>query len=283
MAPLYGTQKWHHVHPKVGRHPPLWHPAMAPSNGTTSTTPKLVLWHPAMAPNNGTTSTTPKLVVTLPLAPCNGTKQRHHVHSPKVGRHPPLWHPAMAPSNGTTSTPPNLPPNHSTLQWHPTIAPSNGTTSSAPCNGTLVPRPIRQSGSSPSSPIGSKNLYSDLGKNVGKMCHKCAGLRLRPRPARRSVSNVWPIIVPELRGPGPNVKYYIISRRMSVSPPLRYPIKRSGAWNALACTHLAPTWRRRAGQHECTGHRGHGGLNRLPTLGFRPKMNVWKRRFGPYE
>ena len=30
------------------------------------------------------------------------------------------------------------------------MAPSNGTTSIAPCNGTLVPRPIRQSGSSPS-------------------------------------------------------------------------------------------------------------------------------------
>ena len=47
---------------------------------------------------------------------------------PKVGRHPP-------------------PPNHSTLQWLPTMGP---TTSIAPCNGTLVPRPIRQSGSSPS-------------------------------------------------------------------------------------------------------------------------------------
>ena len=60
----------------------------------------------------------------------------------------------MAPCNGTTSTPPKLvvtlPLNHSTLQWHPTMAPSNGTTSTAPCNGTLVPRPIRQSGSSPS-------------------------------------------------------------------------------------------------------------------------------------
>ena len=57
----------------------------------------------------------------------------------------------MAPSNGTqqstTSTPLKL---VVTLQWHPTMAPSNGTTSTAPCNGTLVPRPIRQSGSSPS-------------------------------------------------------------------------------------------------------------------------------------
>ena len=47
------------------------------------------------------------------------------------------------------------------------MAPSNGTTSTAPCNGTLVPRPMRQSGSSPSPPIGSKNPYSYryLGKN----------------------------------------------------------------------------------------------------------------------
>ena len=40
------------------------------------------------------------------------------------------------------------------------MAPRNGTTSTAPCNGTLLPRPIRQSGSSPSPPIGSKNPYS---------------------------------------------------------------------------------------------------------------------------
>ena len=82
------------------------------------------------------------------IAHYNGTLQWHHVHSPKVGRHPPpnhstlQSHPAMAPSNGTTSTPSKLstppklvvtlPPNHSTLQWHPTMAPSNGTTSTPP-------------------------------------------------------------------------------------------------------------------------------------------------------
>ena len=69
------------------------------------------------------------------IAHYNGTVQWHHVHSPKLVV--------------------TLPPKNSTLQWH-----SNGTTSSAPCNGTLVPRPIRQSGSSPSPPIGSKNPYS---------------------------------------------------------------------------------------------------------------------------
>ena len=123
------------------------------------------------------------------MAPCNGTQQWHHVHSPKVGRHPPpdhstlQWHPAMAPLpaptiahyNGTVQwhhvhSPKlvvTLPPKNSTLQWH-----SNGTTSSAPCNGTLVPRPIRQSGSSPSPPIGSKNPYSYryLGKKFAEGC-----------------------------------------------------------------------------------------------------------------
>ena len=128
-----------HGHPAMAPRPlsSHWHLAMAPCNGTTSTPPKLV---------NGT-STRPSLAITLP--PNHSTLQ---------------WHPTMAPSNGATSTPPKLvvtlPPNHSKLQWHPTIAPSNGPTSTAPCSGTLVPRPIRQSGSSPCPPIGSKNPYS---------------------------------------------------------------------------------------------------------------------------
>jgi len=38
----------------------------------------------------------------------------------------------------------------------------------APYDGTLVPRPIRQSGSSPSPPIGSKNPYSYRYRYPGK-------------------------------------------------------------------------------------------------------------------
>ena len=108
------------------------------------------------------------------MAPCNDTQQWHHVHSPKVGHHSPpqtiahyngtlQWHHVHSPRVGH-----HPPPNHSTLQWHPTITPSNGTTFSAPCNSTLVPRPIRQNGSSPSPPIGSKNPYSYryLGNNL---------------------------------------------------------------------------------------------------------------------
>ena len=110
LAHYNGTQQSHHVHSsKVG-------PTKAHCNGTLP-------WHHVHSAN-GTTSTPPKLVVTLPptIAHYNGTlqwhpQQWHHVHSTKVGGHPP--------------------PNHSTLQWHLTKAPSNGTTSTAPCNGTL--------------------------------------------------------------------------------------------------------------------------------------------------
>ena len=72
------------------------------------------------------------------------------------------------------------PLNHSTLQWHPAMAPSNGTTSTAPCNGILVPRPMRKSGSSPSAPIGSKNPYSYryLGNNGNVQWHPA----MAPRP-----------------------------------------------------------------------------------------------------
>ena len=113
---------------------------MAPSNGTLQ-------WHPAMATRPLHPAMAPSKLAVTRLAHYTGTLQWHHPSTLQ-------WHPAMAPSNGTTPTPPKLvatlPLNHSTLQWHPTMAPSNGTTSTAPCNGTLVPRPIRQSGSSPS-------------------------------------------------------------------------------------------------------------------------------------
>ena len=80
-------------------------PTTAHYNGT-------LIWHPAMAPRPLPQSwSSPS-----PLAPCNGTQQRHHVHSPKVGHHPP--------------------PNHSKLQWHPAMA----------------PRPLPRSWPSPSPP-----------------------------------------------------------------------------------------------------------------------------------
>ena len=136
MAPYDGTQQWHHVHsPKVGRHLP-------PNHGTLE-------WHPAVAPLPLPQSwPSPS-----PIAHYNGTLQWHHVHSPKVGRHPPQrwlqWHRTMAPSNATTSTPPKLVVTFPLQPWHTTNAPCNGTTSTPPCNGTLVPRPICQNGSSP--------------------------------------------------------------------------------------------------------------------------------------
>ena len=137
---------------------------MAPWNGTTSTPPKLVVtllpnhstlqWHPAMAPRPLRQSW-PSPSPPRTIAHYNASLQWHPAMAPRPLNHSTLqWHPAIASSNGTTSTPSKLVvtllPNHSTLQWHPTMAPSNGTTSTAPCNGTLVPRPMRQSGSSPS-------------------------------------------------------------------------------------------------------------------------------------
>ena len=152
------TLQWHHVLLQSWSSPSPA-PTIAHYNGTWQ-------WHPAMAPRPlpQSWSSPPRTI-----AHYNGTLQWHHVllqswSSPSPRNDSALqWHLAMAPSNGTTSTPPKLvvtsPPTiahyNGTLRWH-----SNGTTSSAPCSGTLVPRPIRQSGSSPSPPIGSKNPYS---------------------------------------------------------------------------------------------------------------------------
>ena len=79
------------------------------------------------------------------MAPYNGTQQWHHVHSPKVGRHPPQPPTTMAPYNGTQQ----WHHVHCTLQWHP------GATSNPPKWFVALP------------PIGSKNPYSYryLGKN----------------------------------------------------------------------------------------------------------------------
>ena len=64
IAHYSGTQQWHHVHSTIAHY-----------NGTS-----------AIASSNGTTSTPPKLAVTLP-SPNHSTLQ---------------WHPTMEPSNGTT-------------------------------------------------------------------------------------------------------------------------------------------------------------------------------------
>ena len=130
------TQQWQHVHsPKVGRHP-------------TSQQHQTLRRHPAMAARPLPQSWSSPYPPTI--AHHNGTLR---------------WHPAMAArplpqscyngtlgTNGTASTLPKL-----VVRL---MGPSNGNTSTAPCNGTLIPRPIRQSGSSPSPPIGSKNPYS---------------------------------------------------------------------------------------------------------------------------
>ena len=105
-------------------------------------------WHPAMAPSNGTTPTPPKLAVTLP--PNHSTLQWHlQWHHPQSwpSPSPPLahyngtlqWHPAMAPRP--------LPQSWSSPSPLPTIAHYNGTLQSHPA---MAPRPLPQSWSSPS-------------------------------------------------------------------------------------------------------------------------------------
>ena len=151
------------ISPKVGRHPPpnhrtlQWHNAMAPSNGTTSTPPKFppnhstLQWHPAMPPRplpQSWSSPSPQPYHTT-MAPYNGTQQWHQPRPlpQNWSSTPPSTHTTMAMCSGTQ-------------QWHHVHC-------TLQCNGTLVPRPISQSGSSPSPPIGSKNPYSYryLGKN----------------------------------------------------------------------------------------------------------------------
>ena len=149
-----------------------WEPAM-PLPKLVATLPpnhSTLQWHLTVARNP------PKLIVSPPptIARYNGTQQWHHLHSPKIGRHPPPTkaHYTMAPSNGTklvvtlrpptiahyngnatTTTPPKLvvppPPNHSTLQWHPAMAPRPLHQNWRPA---MAPRPLHQNWPSPSAP-----------------------------------------------------------------------------------------------------------------------------------
>ena len=160
MAPRPLPQSWSSHSPTIAHYNGL-------SNGTTSAPPKLAVtllpphstlqWHPAMVPSNGTTSTPRKLklVVTLPpnhstlqwqptMAANNAPRPLHPVMAPRPlpqSWSSPVWHTTMTPCKGTTPSPHNA-----SLQWHPAMAPRP----LHPCNGTVVPRPIRQSGSSPS-------------------------------------------------------------------------------------------------------------------------------------
>ena len=174
-----------------------WHPTVAPSNATTST-----------APSNGTTSTPSKFVVTR-LAHYNGTLQWRHTPPPTIAHYNRTlqWHPAMArrplprswsspsppPTIAHYDTPPKLvvtpPLNHSTLQWHPTMAPSNGTTSTAPCNGTLVPRPIGSSPSPPAMLFGWVDVVPLQGAIV--MCSDAGREGWRPTLAEWTWCHCW--------------------------------------------------------------------------------------------
>ena len=118
---------------------------MAPSNGSTSTPPKSSPYPPNIAHHNDTLRWHPAMAARpLPQSwssgTLQGTQQRQHVQSPKLGHHYPpniahhngtlRWHPAMAARPY---------PNHSTPQWHPTMAPSNGSTSTPPKSSPYPP------------------------------------------------------------------------------------------------------------------------------------------------
>ena len=82
MAPRPLPQSWSSPSPPTIAHysPP---PTIAHYNGTLQ-------WQPAMAPRPlQLVVTLPPNHSTLPMARYDGTQQWHHVHSPKVGRHPP--------------------------------------------------------------------------------------------------------------------------------------------------------------------------------------------------
>ena len=174
--PILHSKK-HHQHRKSVKRPLQWPTEknifplpiiIIPIQNYTCIDPR---WHTTMAPCNGTTSTPPKLVVTLPNY--NGTLQWHHVPQSWSSTPPPLqWHPAVAPRplpqswpspspsllahyNGTSPSP-TIAHYNGTLRWHPAMAPR-------PLHPAMAPWchvQIRQSGSSPSPLIGSKNPYS---------------------------------------------------------------------------------------------------------------------------
>ena len=149
---------------------------------TTCTPPKMVVTpphhstlqrHPAMAPRpllrsrsspspptkahcNGTTSTPPMAPRPIPqswsspspptIAHYNGTLQWHHVHSAKIGRHPPnqstlQCHHVHSPKVGRHRPPPTIAHYNGTLQRHPAMA---------QWHPAMAPRPLNQSWSSPS-------------------------------------------------------------------------------------------------------------------------------------
>ena len=161
LALDHSTLQWH---PPIAPRPlpQSWPSPPFPHHSTQQ-------WHPAMAPRPLPQSwPSPSSSPTIPHN--NGTLQWHHVHSPKVGCHPPLpppYHTTMAPCNGTTSTPPKLAvtllfPHHTTQQWHPAMAPRPlppklAVTLPFPHHTTLqwhpamAPRPLPQSWPSPSS------------------------------------------------------------------------------------------------------------------------------------
>ena len=149
------------------------------------------------------------------IAHCNGTLQWHHVHSAKVGHHPPLqptiahyngtlqWHPAMAPCSLNHSTLQWQHHVHCTLQWHP------GATSNAPKWFVALP------------PIGSKNPYSYRYLGKKDPCYSIGFLQF-------------------------NISFFLLGSQVSKIPPIFRTVDRNPkklplyTMNSLLIIHFKP-------------------------------------------
>ena len=130
--------------------------------------------------------------------------QGHHVHSPKIGGHPPPHHstlqrhPAMAPrplpQSWSSPSPPTIAHCNGTLQWHPAMA----------------PRPLRQSWPSPSPPPtiahynGTLQWHHVRSPKVGRHPPpNHSTLQWRPAMAPRPLRQSWPS-----PSPPPTIAHY---------------------------------------------------------------------------
>ena len=166
------ARQWHHVlcalqwHPGATSNPTKWFVALPPIR---SKNPYSYRYLAKNAPANHSTLQWRPATSSPTMAPCKGIQQWHHVHSSKVGRHPPetiahyngtlQWHHVHSSKVGHHPR-----PHYSTLRWHPAMGPSNGTTSTSwsspsPHNDSILqwppamaPRPLPQSWSSLSPP-----------------------------------------------------------------------------------------------------------------------------------
>ena len=181
--------QWHH--------PPKW----AVTFPSTST----LQWHPAMAPSNGNTSTAPsngtvhpsKWVITR-LAHYTGTLQWHHP-PPTIAHYNGKWHHVHSPKSSSSPSPhPTIAHYNGTLQWHPA-------------------RPLPQSWSSPSQP-----QYTTMAPYNGTQQWHHVHCTLQWHPGAPSNPPKWFVALPPIRSKNPYSYRYLgnqESHHAKCSPP----------------------------------------------------------------